>query len=74
MNFTEIARMMNDVYTKTGNLPIAIKVNSHWFEKQLQQTFILKKSNENPLETFTGLPVREDDSVDTYEFVYRDEE
>jgi hypothetical protein len=73
LNFSQIAKEMNEVYTKVGKMPIGIKVNPYWFEKQLQQTFILRKSNENPLETFTGLPVHEDNSIDTYEFVYRDD-
>jgi hypothetical protein len=73
MNFTEIAKLMNEMYSESGKLPIAVKVNPYWFEKQFQQTFVLRKSNENPLETFTGLPVHESDDIDTFEFVYRDD-
>ena len=74
MNFTEIAKMMNEVYTKFGKMPIAVKVNSLWFEKQLQQSFTLRKTNENPITSLTGLPVHTDDSINTFEFVYRNDE
>lgn len=70
MDFTEIAKLMNEMYAKTGKKPTSIKVNSCWMEKQLQQSFVLRKPGENPLNTFTGLPVHEDDSIKTFEFVY----
>ena len=72
MNFTEITKMMNEQFTKTGKKPVEIKVNPEWFEKQLQQSFTLRKANENPLTSLTGLPVHEDDTIDTFKFVYRE--
>jgi hypothetical protein len=70
MNFTEITKLMHEMYTKTKQLPVAIKVNEQWYERQMQQQFILRKPNENPLETFTGLKVQFDNTIDTFEFVY----
>ena len=72
MNFTEIAKMMNEVYTKTGKMPIAVKVNSHWYEKRLQGQFTLHDPNENIIEKLTGLPTKTDDNIDTFEFIYKD--
>ena len=72
MNFTEIVNLMNEQFTKTGKMPIAVKVNSHWFEKHLQQSFTLRKANENPITSLTGLPVHESEDIDTFEFVYKD--
>lgn len=66
MNFTQIVKAMSESQQK----PVAIKVNSEWYERQLQQQFILRKPNENPLETFTGLKVQFENSIDTFEIVY----
>lgn len=73
MNFSEIAKVMSDLYIEKGKMPIGIKVNKEWMERQLQQTFTLRKGNENSLTSFTGLPIQEDDSISTYEFVYGNE-
>jgi hypothetical protein len=78
MNFTQIVQQMNDVHEKTKQLPIAIKVNEQWLEKQMQQNFILRdkgeKANSGYLGNFTGLPVQIDNEISTFEFVYREEE
>lgn len=71
MNFTEISKAMNEAYEKTKVLPIAIKVNEYWLEKQMQSSFILKKEGENPLHGLTGLPVQIDNTINTFEFVYK---
>jgi Fe-S cluster assembly iron-binding protein IscA len=70
MNFTEIASKMNKIYAQTKKLPVAVKVNSNWYNQHLQSSFILRNPNENPLEKMTGVPVHMDDSVATFEFVY----
>lgn len=70
MNFPEIAKMMNQMYSKTQKLPKSIKVNSHWYELQLQSSFILKNPNENAIEKMTGVKVEFDDNIKTFEFVY----
>ena len=72
MNFTEIVNLMNEQFTKTGKKPVGIKVNSAWIEKKFQQSFELRKAGENKLENLMGLPVHMDDSVDKFEFVYKD--
>ena len=53
-------------------MPIAVKVNSHWYEKQLQGQFTLHDPNENIIEKLTGLPTKTDDNIDTFEFIYKD--
>jgi hypothetical protein len=40
----------------------------------MQQSFILRQEGVNPLTNLTGLTVQIDNSINTYEFVYRDEE
>jgi hypothetical protein len=74
MNFTEIAKVLNEVYEETKHLPVAIKVNEYWLERMMQQSFILRQEGVNPLTNLTGLTVQIDNSINTYEFVYRDEE
>jgi hypothetical protein len=70
MNFTEITKKMNEMFTKTGKVPVKVKVNSYWYEKQLQGNFVLHNPNENLIEKLTGLPTSIDNNVDTFEFVY----
>lgn len=70
MNFTEFSKVINEAYEKTKGLPIAIKVNEQWLEKQLQSSFILRGEDENPLHSLTGLPVRIDNTIENFEFVY----
>jgi hypothetical protein len=74
MNFTEIAKMLNEVYEETKRLPVAIKINEYWLERMMQQSFILRQEGVNPLTNLTGLPVQIDNSINTYEFVYRKDE
>ena len=74
MNFTEITKMMNKVYEETKHLPVAIKINEKWLEKMMQQSFVLRQEGVNPLSSLTGLPVKIDNSINTYEFVYRNDE
>jgi hypothetical protein len=74
MNFSEIARMLNKVYEETKHMPVAIKVNEKWLEKMMQQSFILRQEGYDPLSSLTGLPVQYDNSINTYEFVYRKDE
>lgn len=71
--FTEIVHELNRLHTQFSTMPTAIKVNPTWMEKQLQQQFVLR-GNENPLTTFTGLPVIEDENVETFEFVFKKEQ
>jgi hypothetical protein len=73
MNFTEFSKVINEAYEKTEGLPVAIKVNEQWLEKQMQSSFILRKEGENPLYSLTGLPVRIDNSIKNFEFVYNEE-
>jgi hypothetical protein len=68
MDFTHIVKEMN----KSKQKPILMKVNKEWYEQQLQQNFVLRKPNENPLETFTGVKVEYDDTLSTFSFVYED--
>jgi hypothetical protein len=70
MNFTEITKKMNEMFTKTGKVPVKVKVNSYLYEKQLQGNFVLHNPNENLIEKLTGLPTSIDNNVDTFEFVY----
>jgi hypothetical protein len=74
MNFTEIAKVLNEVYEETKHLPVAIKVNEYWLERMMQQSFILRQEGVNPLTNLTGLTVQIDNSINTYEFVYRKDE
>jgi hypothetical protein len=68
MNFTQIVKEMN----KSPQKPVGIKVNKDWYEKQLQQNFVLRKPSENPIETFTNLPVQFDETISTFQLVYED--
>lgn len=70
MNFTEITKVINEACEKTKGLPVAIKVNEQWLEKQIQSSFILRKEGENPLYSLTGLPVQIDNTIKNFEFVY----
>lgn len=70
MDFSGISKLMNTMYQEKGKMPIKILVNPHWLERQMQARFILRREGENPIETFTGIPTRMDDSVDTFSFVY----
>jgi hypothetical protein len=70
MDFAGISKLMNQMYQEKGKLPIEIKVNPHWLERQIQGRFILRKEGENPIEQFTGIPTRMDDKVDSFQFVY----
>jgi hypothetical protein len=72
MNFTEIASKMNKEYVTSGKKPTKILVNPHWYEQQLQSTFILHKPGENVIETFTGVKTEFDESVGTFQFVYKE--
>jgi hypothetical protein len=74
MDFTQIVKQMNEIHEKTKQLPVAVKVNEQWLETMMQQNFILRKQGENPLGSFTGLPVHYDNTISTFEFVYRETE
>lgn len=70
--FTEIVHELNRLHTQFSVKPTGIKVNPSWMEKQIQQQFVLR-TDKNPLSEFTGLPVIEDESVETFEFVFKKE-
>jgi hypothetical protein len=69
--FLKAAKIMNDHYAKTLHIPIRVKVNEDWFNKQIEND-VIQMSTDKP-NSFTGLPVDIDKTIETYEFVYKDE-
>jgi hypothetical protein len=70
MDFAGITKLLKQSFQEKGKLPIEIKVNPHWLERQMAARFILRKEGENPIETLTKIPTTIDNSVDTFKFVY----
>ena len=58
--------------------PVGIKANQEWFDKQvLDGAIVIDNSfagTNKQTVLFTGLPFRIDNTIDTYEFVYREED
>jgi hypothetical protein len=68
----EAAKVMNDNYEKTLHMPIRIKVNKQWWNKQLENG-VITVSESNRVSNFIGMPVEVDDTIETFKWVYRDE-
>lgn len=73
--FIKAMEVMKKYYAKTSHLPTGIKVNEVWFKKQIENNFITFDNKERTLTgqvgRFNGLPVEIDDSIDTYELIYK---
>ena len=69
--FTVIMSLLNDQYSIHKKLPSKIKVNEEWFRLQKFSTWELNR-DENA--TLAGIPVEVDNSINTFEFVYKKED
>jgi hypothetical protein len=70
----ELIKIMNDIevkYRKTMTQPTKVKVNENWLQKQLDDELIVKTEGK-PMNSFVGIPIKIDNSIDTFELVYHD--
>ncbi|MEM4994873.1 hypothetical protein WKH56_20125 [Priestia sp. SB1] len=76
--FKESMEKLKQLHEKLAKQPIAIKANQEWFDEQVVNEVIIVDKNykgmNKQLALFTGLPFTIDNTVDTYKFVYREEE
>ncbi|MGG0308316.1 hypothetical protein ABEY43_07120 [Priestia megaterium] len=77
-DFKESMKKLKAFQEQMAKRPIGIKANQEWFDKQVKDEVIIVdgdfKGMNKQLALFTGLPFRIDNTVDSYEFVYREEE
>ncbi|WP_257064319.1 hypothetical protein [Priestia megaterium] len=64
----EMIDAMNRCFEIARSRPVGIKVNEKWLEKQIESNAILME--ESKQNSFVGLPVRIDNTIQTYEFIW----
>ena len=62
---------LNKVYELSRTVPIRIKVNETWFQKQLDEDLI-KQTKAKSISCLYGIPVEIDNNIKSFEFVYND--
>jgi hypothetical protein len=67
MDLKGFFQLYNEECAKTGEKP-KVKVNKEWYEKKAQSTFVLRNKDDH---TLVGIPVEFDESIETFEFVYK---
>lgn len=54
------------------NKPIRVKVNESWLNKQLSDVIMIDDPKTKGISSFYGLPLEIDNSIQTFEFVYKE--
>ncbi|MFK7678700.1 hypothetical protein ACI3ER_11720 [Bacillus sp. Wb] len=77
-NFKEAMKKIESFQEQMTKQPISIKANQKWFDEQVDNEAIIIDRNykgmNKQLALFTGLPFTIDNTVDSYKFIYREEE
>ncbi|WP_310877032.1 hypothetical protein [Priestia megaterium] len=77
-DFKESMKAIEAFQEQLAKNPIGIKANQEWFDKQVKDDVIIIDNGfvgtNKQTALFTGLPFTIDNTVDTYEFIYREEE
>jgi hypothetical protein len=67
----KILSNLNKVYELSQTVPIRIKVNEEWLQKQLEEGLI-KQTKAKSIGYLYGIPVEVDNNIESFEFVYND--
>ena len=76
-DFKKSMRIIESFQEQIAKHPVGVKANQEWFDKQVFDGAIVIDNNfagtNKQTALFTGLPFTIDNTIDSYEFVYREE-
>lgn len=70
----QVIRAVREHQARSGNLPIKIKVNQGWLDKQVAESNIeFKNGTKNIYSTLYGIPLEIDNNIRDLQLIYHEE-
>lgn len=70
----QVIRAVREHQARSGNLPVKIKVNQEWLDKQSAESNIeFREGTTNIYGTLYGIPLEIDNNIRDLQLIYRDE-